>query len=799
MLAKQPGFSLIVLLTLALGIGANTAIFSIVNAILLRPLPMPHPERLVAVSSTVKRENVERRSSSYPDFLDWRVQNDVFDEIAVYDSTFFTLAGSEGAERVEGEYITSGYFPLLGIQATIGRTLQAKDDQLNAAPVVVISNGFWKRKLGSDPSWIGRPLKLDGIDFTVVGVLPKGFEGLDDDTEIWMSMATLPLFEDKESLEMRGRRWLAAIAQLKQGVPIKQAQAAMSSIAHRLEQEYPKSNENYGILLIPFREELLGETRTAVIMLFGAVLFVLLIACANVVNLMLVRTTGRMKELALRAALGASRDRMIRQLITESLLLSVIGGALGLFLAYWFVDILTALSPVTLPHYLHIDLDLSVLAFTFVLSLFTGVLIGALPAFRAVRRDLQESLKEGSTQSTNAIRNKNIRGLLVISEIAIALLLLIGAGLMIRSMKHIQAISPGFRQDNLLVMRMYLPIQEYAEDQIWNFWVQAKERLNALPSVKSAAISSDIPLGGSSAAYVLSLEGRDQKEGVRVYSHIVSPEYFTTAGIPLLKGRDFTDRDSAKSTQVAIVSEKLARRQFGSQDPIGKRIKFGRYESEEPWVQIVGVAANVKHRVLVEDPLEVPEDPDVYLPLAQNPDRSFGLIVRTENNAAALTDSLRKEIQSLDRDIPVYTISTMQELIQDQTASSRFNAYLMTVFGALALVLASIGIYGVLSYAVAQRTREIGLRMALGARAQDVFRLIIGQALFWTVCGLTVGLLGAAALSQLLTTQLYQISPTDPVTYGAITILLLIIAFLATCIPARRAMSVDPMIALRYE
>lgn len=799
MLVKRPGFSVIVLLTLALGIGANTAIFSIVNAILIRPLPMPHPERLVAVSSTVKRENVERRSVSYPDYIDWRAQNDVFDEMAAYEGTSFALAGGSGAEHVEGELVTAGYFWLLGVEAIIGRTLEMSDEKFNSAPVVVISNGLWKRRFGSDPAWIGRTMNLDEKVFTIVGVLPEGFAGLDDDTEVWMSMSTVPLFEDSNALEMRGRRSLSVIARLKQGVPIEQAQSAMNTITRRLEQDYSRSNLNYGALLIPFRDEILGDTKSAILMLFGAVIFVLLIACANVVNLMLVRTTGRLKELTLRVALGASRKRIILQLVTESFLLSCLGGLVGFGLAFWFLDLLTALSPVTLPYYIHIRLDAGVLTFTFVLSLLTGLVTGILPALRTVRRDLQESLKEGAAQSTDTIRGKNVRGLLVVSEIAIALLLLIGAGLMIRSLKHIQAISPGFRQENLLAMRISLPVQKYSEEKIWDFCVQLKEKLNVLPSVASTAFASDIPLGSSSSAYILMLEGGDREVGVRVYVHLISPEYLRTTGISLLKGRDFGDRDTAKSLPVGIISEKLARIKFNSEDPIGKRIKFGRYDSEEPWITIVGVAANVKHRILIEDPADVPEDPDVYLPLAQEPDRYLGLIVRTVQDPAAVSEQLRKEILLMDRDVPVYNISTMNELVDRQMETSRFNAYLMTVFGMLALFLAGIGIYGVLSYTVSQRTREIGLRMAMGARAQDVFRLIMGQALFWTVCGLALGLIGAAALSQLLTTQLYQISTTDPTTYAVITLLLLLIAFLATCMPARRAMAVDPMVALRYE
>jgi putative ABC transport system permease protein len=787
-----------VLLTLAIGIGANTAIFSIVNALLIRPLPMPHPERLVAVSSTVQRENLERRSVSYPDYQDWRSQNNVFEEMAGYEFGSFTMSEHSGAQRVEGEMVTSGYFPLLGVKALQGRTLKPQDDHPESAGVAVISNGLWKRQFASDASMVGRVIHLDGVPFTVVGVLQEGFGGLDDDTEVWTPIAAYPLFGDSDSLQMRGRRWQFVIASLKEGVPIKKAEAAMNTIAKRLAQEYPRSNENYGVMLIPFRDEILGSTETAVLMLFGAVMFVLLIACANAAPPPPPPPPSRMKELALRAALGASRKRMIRQLITESVLYSILGGLLGVFLAFWIVDLLISFSPISLPHFISVRPDITMFAFTFFVSLIIGLLIGILSAYRTVRLDLNDSLKEGASP-LSALKSKRLRGLLVISEIAIALLLLIGAGLMIRSLLNVQSISPGFREDNILVMRLALPQEKYPDERVWDTYTRLKDRVKSIPSIASVSFASDIPLGGSTSAYIIRLEGRDQKDGTRVYSHSIAPGYLSTSGISLIRGRDFNEQDTPKSTPVVLISEKLARKKFPSENPIGKRIKFGSYESEEPWSTVIGVVANVKHRVLVEDPLEDPDDPDVYVPLTQNPDRTAGLIIRTHNQPSSVVDQVRKEIQDMDKDIPVYRIATMRELVDRQTAPSRFNAYLMTIFGALALLLASIGIYGVLSYAVAQRTREIGLRMALGAKTQDVFRLVIGQALSWTVMGILAGLSGAAALSHLLTSQLYQISPTDPLTYAAITAMLILISFLATCIPARRAMSVDPIIALRYE
>jgi len=796
---KSPAFTLIALLTLAIGIGMNVAIFSVFDAVLLRGLPFPNPEKLVAVSATVQRESLERRPASYPDFLDWQRRNSVFEQIAAYENDSLTLTNGN-AEQIQIEMVSANYFQTLGVHPFLGRTFRSEEDRMPAAsPVAVISYDFWQRHFGSNSSSVGKTIRLNNQNTNIVGILPKGFYGLDPDTEVWIPFSTYPLFQQTRILEQRGARWHDVIARLKPDVTIQQAQSAMNAIAKRLEEEYPDSNRNYGVMLVPFQEEVLGDVKPAVRILFGAVAFVLLIACANVANLMLVRTAGRQKEFAVRTALGASRKRIIRQLITESALLGILGGVAGSLLAIWAIHLIKRFSPVNIPAYIQIGIDTRVLFFSIVISFITGLLIGLFSAIHATRNAPQESLKDAAVQSTETRSSKTTRGILVISETALALILLVGAGLMIQSLKQMQQIPIGFKKDHLLTMLFSLPEQKYSEGRSVPLLKSLTEKVGSLPAVQSVSVASDIPFGGSSSAYIVTTEGSDANRSRRIYVHSVSSNFFATLGIPIINGRSFSDSDTEGAPQAAIVSEELARKFWRDQDPIGKRIKFGRDNSTNPWITVVGVIANVKQRALVNDPLLNPDDPDLYLPLAQNPELNLALAVRTNRELTLMTSLVTKEIQAIDRDIPVFRVTTMEELVSNETARSRFNAFLMSVFAGSALLLACIGLYGVLSYAVTQRTREIGLRIALGAKRSDVFVLVLRQALRWMSFGLIMGLFGAAMLSRLLTSQLYQVSPTNPAIYAALTSLLLGVAIFATFIPALRATKVDPILALRYE
>jgi putative ABC transport system permease protein len=796
---KAPAFTLIALLTLAIGIGMNVAIFSVFDAVLLRGLPFPDPEKLVAVSSTVQRESLERRPASYPDFLDWQRRNSVFEQIAAYENDSLTLTDGN-AEQIQIEMVSANYFHTLGVHPVLGRTFHSEEDRMPAASAVaVISYDFWKRHFGSNPTSVGKTIRLNNQDTNIIGILPKGFYGLDPDTEVWIPFSTYPLFQQTNLLERRGARWHDVIARLKAGVTIQQAQSAMNAIAKRLEEEYPDSNRNNGVMLIPFQEEVLGDIKPAVRILFGAVAFVLLIACANVANLMLVRTAGRQKEFAVRSALGASRKRIIRQLMTESALLGILGGVAGSILAIWAIRLIKRFSPVNIPAYIEIGIDSRVLFFSIVISFITGLLIGLFSAIHATRNAPQESLKDAAVQSTETRSSKTTRGILVISETALALILLVGAGLMIQSLKQMQQIPIGFKKDHLLTMLFSLPEQKYGEGRSIKILKLLNEKVGALPSVQSVSVGSDIPFGGSVSAYIVTMEGSDANRSPRIYAHSVSANFFATLGIPIINGRSFSDRDSEGAPLIAIVTEELAHKFWGDQDPVGKRFKFGRDDSTNAWITVVGVSANIKQRALINDPLLNPDDPDLYLPLAQNPQLNLALVVRTNQKPTLATSLVTKEIQKIDHDIPVFRVSTMDELVSNETARSRFNAFLMSIFAGSALLLACIGLYGVLSYAVTQRTREIGLRIALGAKRSNVFVMVLRQALRWMSFGLIIGLFGAAVLSRLLTSELYQVSPTNPMIYAALSSLLLSVAIFATFIPALRATKVDPILALRYE
>src|SRR5947209_4129285 len=801
MLWKSPGFTLIAIAALALGMGANTAIFSVVNAVLLSPLPFPQSDRLMIVWENNLQRGVTRTQASYPDFADWREQNHVFERVASFHDSDFVLTGSHEPLRLQGEMVNADLFPLLGVQPIIGRSFRPEEDQPGEnGRVVMLSYALWQKQFGSDPKVVGQPLMLNGKSYNVVGVMAEGFQFpiQNEPVELWTTVAE-DLSGSEPLCEQRGAHYMMVIGRLKPGVTQTQAQAEMDTIASRLSQQYVDTNKNRGITVIPALENLVGNVRTALLILLGAVGCVLLIACANVANLLLARATTRNKEIAIRAALGASRLRVIRQLLTESVLLSLAGGALGLLIALWGTDLLVAVSGNAIPRSTQIGLDVYVLGFTFLVALVTGVLFGLAPALQASRSDLTEALKEGGRSSGDGARHNRLRSALIVAEVAIALMLLVGSGLLIQSLRRLQQVSPGFDSHNVLTLSVGLPDVKYNTQQQADFYRSLRERIEALPGVASASAVFPLPLSGERMGISFETEGRPvlKSDEPSTEFRTVSPDYFRTMGIPFLKGRDFTERDDQTAPGVVIVNEAFAQKFFPNKDPLGKRIKPGISVDENKPVmrEIVGVVGNVKHKNLSM----AEEDPEAYVPHEQLPFDTMTLVVKTNVNAASITSAVRNEVRALDKDLPVYSIKTLDEYLAASVSQPRFNTLLLAIFAGLALILTAIGLYGVMSYSVVQRTHELGIRLALGAQTHDIQKLVVGQGMALTLIGVVIGLIGAFALTRIMRSLLFGISATDPLTFIAVSLLLSTIALIACLIPARRAMKVDPMIALRYE
>ena len=801
-LRKKPGFTLVAVLTLALGIGANTAIFTVINAALLRPLPYPDANQIAVVATTMRRETIEVRSTSYPDFVDWRDHNTVFERLAARTSTSFTLTGGDEPEHVNGELVSADYFPLLGVRAAFGRTFLPEEDRTpDTHRVVLVGHGLWQRRLGGNPELVGKTIQLSDGNYTVIGILPPGFRGISDQAEIWLPMMMASSIRRAGHMQERDQRWLSTVARLKPGVTLAQAQTEMDVITSRLEQAYPDSNSNRGARVTLLHERFFGELQLTLWILLGAVGCVLLVACANVANLQLQRAAGRASEMAIRLALGATPRRLLRQLLTESLLLALTGGALGVLLAWWSVGFLIKLSPVTFPSFVNLTLDAPVLGFSLLISVLTGAMFGLAPALQAARPALTETLKAGGRNVSGALGRNRLLSSLVVSEIALALTLLVGAGLMMRSLQRLQAVDPGFNSERLLTMQVSLPAQRYRLDQMAAFSQQLHERLQALPGAQSVALASDLPLSGSTSAGPIELEGQpatSADDEIRMYRHRVTPGFFSTLGIPLIKGRDFTSGDHAQAPGVVIISEAMARRYWPDEDPIGKRLREDSHGSPTPgpWMSIIGVAGEVKYRGLPQNPNT---DPDVYYSLPQWPRADLFLAVRTDVETDSLVAAVRAELQKLDPNLPAYGVTTMAEQVANQTRQSRFSTWLLGIFGTLALALAAVGIYSVMGYAVEQRAREIGIRLALGAGAGDVLKMVLGQGMRLALLGVGLGLSVALGLTQLMKRLLFGVVAADPLTYAAIALLLTLVALLACYIPARRASRVDPMVALRSE
>jgi predicted permease len=801
-LLKRPGFTAIVVITLGLGIGANTAFFSVVNAVLLRSLPYRDSGRLVALWETVSKDR--RNPTSYPNFLDWRAQNQSFEEMAAYAATDFTLAGQTQTDRIEGELVSEDYFSLLGVSAAQGRVFLPEENRTgNGRPVEFFSYGCWQRRFGADPSLLNRTINLNEAAFTIVGIMPQGFRGFSGTAEVWAPIAARDLLWPQTArfnfLGSRDVHWHRAIGRLKPGVSLERAQADMDAIGVRLAHDYPQANDKRGVQIALAQDYLVGKLRTPLLVLLGAVGFVLLIACANVANLLLARAAERSKEISIRLALGAGRRRLVQQLLTESLLLALCGGGVGLLFALWGTDVLVSILPITLPSFAAPQIDLRVLGFASLIAILTGLLMGLAPALQASQLNLNEWLKEGS-KSSGGQRSHRTRSLLVAAEIALALMLMIGAGLMLKSFQRMQQVDPGFKPDHLLTLRIDVPNQKYQGEQRARLGQQLIERAQALPGVESAAITFTDPFVFDGINLAYAIEGHaplSPAERDSAFLHLISPNYFQTMGIPLLTGRDFALSDNLKAPGVVIVGDSLARRYWPGENAVGKRLKFAPDDPKSPWLTVVGVASNIKFRSLRQD---LNAETIIYQPnLQSNVVVGLSLLVRTKTDPKAMLTTLQGMVRDFDSDIPAYSMATMTDRLADQTTDVRSFAWLIGAFALLAVLLASIGIYGVMSYAVSQRTQEVGIRIALGARSSDVLRLIIWQSLRVTLVGVIVGLLGAFAVTRSLSGLLFEVQPNDPSIFAFITVLLVGVALFACYIPARRATKVDPLVALRYE
>jgi predicted permease len=798
MLRTNPGFTLIAIITLALGIGANTAIFSVVNAVLLRPLQYSDPDRLVQIWQIFPQLGTNEAPVSAPEFLDYKDQNRVFERMAAFRfQGGFTLTGGAEPERILGARVSADLFPLLGVEPTLGRAFLPEEDQAGGPRAVILSHGLWQRRFGSDAALIGKSLTLDGERFTVVGVMPPGFQFPPQSlqTELW---ANAPF--DANDLNRRGWRPLVVIARLKSGVSLDRANAELKAIAGR----FPASGPVPSAYAVSLQEQVVGRVRRALLVMLGAVSFVLLIACANVANLFLSQAAARQREMAIRAAVGASRSRLIRQLFVESLPLALLGGGVGLLLAVGIVELLVSVNPGNLPRAHEIGIDLRTLGFTLSISLLTCMVFSLAPAWQTSKLDLNESLKEGGRGTSVSFRRFSLRSVLLVSEVALSLALLIGAGLMIKSFTRLLQVDPGFDPRGVLTMQIPLPQSKYAEiQQRAFFFEQALERIRRLPGVQSAGMTSVLPLTVG-PDFGFTIEGRTPTgDTPQTDWCAISPDYLRTMGIALLRGRYFTERDHENTAGVAIINETMARRFWPDEDPLGKRIKLGGPNRLYPWMEIIGIVGDVKH-----DGLDAPVGPEIYMPYAQTPFSQMpaglrfpvmSLVARSGSDHASLVAAMRAEIQALDKDQAVTNIRTLDQLLANSISQHRFYLMLLSFFAAIALFLAAVGLYGVVSYTVRQRTHEIGVRMAFGAQAGDVLRLIIKFGMKLTLIGALIGLAGALALTRLMKTLLFDVSATDPLTFASITMLLALVALLACFVPARRATKVDPLVTLRNE
>jgi putative ABC transport system permease protein len=789
-LRRNPGFALAAVLTLSLGIGANTAIFSVVNGVLLRALPYPQPDRLAMISPATEG------NASYPIFVDWRDRNQTFQGVAAMAPTAFDLTGGDEPEKIRAALVSANFFQVMGVTPVRGRGFTAKEEQPGNHRIVILGHGLWLRRFGGDPGILNQTILLDGVPNVVVGIMAPGFK-FPTDADLWS-----PLAPNGRRRTDRGGFWLYLVGRLKPGVTQAAAQADLNLVAKQIEDQLGLKNSvfsGYGVTITPLLEHTVGSIGKNLMILFGVVLLVLLIACANVTNLLLARAAARRREVAVRAALGAGRWRIVRQLLTENMLLAVLGGALGVLMAWWCLRLLLALSPANLPRLDNIRLDARVLWFTLALSALTGFGVGLAPALQATRLELNQALKEGWSGAAGSRRAQRIRGVFIVTEVALTLALLVSAGLLVRSFWRLQQVNLGFKADHLLTLQIDLRFSKYPGWQAVSFYERLQERLAALPGVKAVSATSDILLSEAPDSGSFTIENRPPtEEELELPRTSVQPNYFQTMGIQLIKGRAFTAQDTRDRPKVGIVNEAFVNRYFPNEDPIGKRFTFGGEGPDAQWITIVGVVRDTRRQGL-DKPIRI----ESWLPHAQGfeqqPSLSMEVALRTTGDPLALSHAAREALRSLDPDLPIIKIHTMEQALSERVALRRWNMLLLGLFALVALILAAVGIYGVMSYAVTQRTHEIGIRMALGARGADVLRMVVWRGMSLTLAGVALGVAAALALSRVMKNLLFNVSATDPATIALVALLLVVIALIASYIPARRATKVDPLRAIRHE
>ncbi|HET9743621.1 MAG TPA: ABC transporter permease [Terriglobales bacterium] len=805
MLLKNSGFTAVAVLTLALAIGANSALFSVVNAVLLKPLPFQDSSRLVNIRMTEKRE-ANRISSvvSYPDFQDWEAQSRSFSSMTVWDTEDYTLTGQAEPVDLSGTVASANLFSTLGVSPVLGRAfLPSEERPGNSGFAAILSYSTWQGRFGGDPQILGRALTLNGQSFTVIGVMPNGFQFpiQQDHVDLWTTLAPKMVVRDGGTpmTAQRGAHWLRTIARLKPGVTIQQATAGLNVVQSAINKAHPE-NRPTGIDIIPEKERLVGDVNQALLILFAAVGFVLLIACANLANLLLARSTARQKEISIRAALGAGRMAIVRQLLTESVLLSLIGGACGLLLAFWANGALVNMAAKSLPRAATITLDGTVLAFTAAVTILCGLLFGLAPALQTSKLSISHALNEAGRTGTESGDQGRIRSTLVISEVALALVLLIGSGLLIQSLWKLQRTDPGFRKDQLITFELYLPGSRYQDPQVLAFYRDLMPKLQAIPGVQEASGAFGLPFApnGATIGFDIARHPVPESERPSADTKIVAPGFFPTMGIPLLNGREFAPQDTLSSTPVLMVNEAFVKKYFRGENPIGQQVKpgigFGK-DAPEEFREVIGVVGDVKGT----GDLSAPADPQVYLPTTQGPINDLNVVVRTALPLATILPDLRTQVHSIDHDLPLLGVKTMSDYVDESIAQPKLNTLLLGIFAGLAFILTAIGLYGVISYSVAQRTREMGIRMALGAQRGLILKMILQQGLRLALIGVGAGLCAAFALTRLISSLLYEVRPTDLATFLAVSLLLLGIALFASYVPALRATRIDPVVALRHE
>jgi putative ABC transport system permease protein len=802
-LLKRPGFVITITLILSLGIGANTTIFSVVSAVLMRPLPYDAPDRIVMIWESNQSRGVPRSIVSPANFADWKQQNNVFEELAAFRFWYYTVTGTGEPEMYQGARVSADFFPLLGVKPEVGRNFGPDEEQVGRDHVVILSHALWQRRFGGNPNIIGQPLAIDGEPFTIIGILPASFRFtrvLNHELELWMPIAFTPdqLTREDRSIIVYGR--------LKQGVSLSQAQAEMDGITRRLEQQYSKTNTGWTAQVNNLQEQAIRPIRPTLLILMVVVGFVLLIACANVTNLLLTRATTRQRDVAIHVALGSSQFRLIRQFLMESLLLALLGGAAGLLLAYWGVSFLNLILPDRIPHLEKLTLDQRVLGFTLIISILVGVIVGLIPGLRLSRLNLSETLKESGRALSEARSRRRLRNAFVVLQVTLAIPLLISAGLMLRSSLLLQNIERGIKLDNVLTMQISLPTAKYnSAQQVAQFYQQTLERIQSEPGVESASVVNFLPLTNLGDSTSLTIEGRNPAppgQEISVGYRVIDQNYFRTMGIPLLRGRYLTEQDNDESRGVVMINQTMARRYWPNEDPVGKRVQPNlpaakvpwRPESKNSWLTIIGVVGDVNEAGLNDE-----QPAEMYVPYLQNPLSTMNLLVRTTSEPLRLVPRVRSQVLAVDVDQPVYNIRTMENVFSQSIAAPQVITSLLGTFAAVALILAAIGVYSVMSYSVVQRTHEVGVRMALGAQQQHVLRMILGQGLKLVVVGVVIGLTSAFAVTRVISNLLFGVTATDPLIFVMVPLLLVLVAMLASYLPARRAVKVDPIIALRNE